>query len=172
MYNRTILSLNLRFPNIFPLEEFPLESFVFSWNTIQARAFGKRLPWTALVPFSDCLNHSNVQTKYDFDVDSNKLFRLFPTGDNFYGKGSEVFNSYGRRSNENLLLDYGFSMLDNEWDDFEIQLCADCDEQHFPSRSRVLNLLGFSCSQVFYISRYRLPLSVRVNITVLKRANH
>jgi hypothetical protein len=27
-----------------------------------------------------------------------------------------VFNSYGRRPNDNLLLDYGFAMLDNEWD--------------------------------------------------------
>ena len=28
--------------------------------------------------------------------------------------GEEVFNSYGRRKNDNLLLDYGFAMLDNE----------------------------------------------------------
>jgi hypothetical protein len=33
--------------------------------TIQARAFGRRLPWTALVPFADTLNHGNYQTKYD-----------------------------------------------------------------------------------------------------------
>ena len=30
--------------------------------------------------------------------------------------GEEVFNSYGRRKNDNLLLDYGFAMLDNEHD--------------------------------------------------------
>lgn len=50
----------------------------------QARAFGRRLPWTALVPFADCLNHSNVQTKYDYNVDENQTFRLFPTGINSY----------------------------------------------------------------------------------------
>jgi hypothetical protein len=69
-----------------------------------------------MVPFADCLNHANVQTKYDFNVNDNCHFRLFPTGKNMYSKGSEVFNSYGRRPNDNLLLDYGFSMLDNEWD--------------------------------------------------------
>ena len=97
---------------------------------LQARAFGKRLPWTALVPFADCLNHANVQTKYDYDIDQNGMFRLFPTGNNrlhttyllvswrrySYAKGSEVFNSYGRRHNENLLMDYGFAMMNNEWD--------------------------------------------------------
>jgi hypothetical protein len=36
-----------------------------------------------------------------------------------YAKGSEVFNSYGRRQNDNLLLDYGFALLDNEWDHLE-----------------------------------------------------
>jgi len=50
----------------------------------QARAFGRRLPWTALVPFADCLNHANVATKYDFDVEGNEMFRLFPSGSNRY----------------------------------------------------------------------------------------
>jgi Rubisco LSMT substrate-binding len=36
--------------------------------------------------------------------------------------GSEALNSYGRRPNDSLLLDYGFSMLDNEWDEVTLQL--------------------------------------------------
>lgn len=74
------------------------------------------------MPFADCLNHANVQTKYDYDAHHNKQFRLFPTGANKYPKGSEVFNSYGRRHNENLLMEYGFAMLDNEWDRIEAQV--------------------------------------------------
>jgi hypothetical protein len=111
-----VLKLCEKHPDVFPVEKFTLENFKFCWYSIYARAFGKRLPWTALVPFADCLNHSNVQTKYDFNVDDNGLFRLFPSGSNHYPKGNEVFNSYGRRPNDNLLLDYGFAMLDNEWD--------------------------------------------------------
>lgn len=30
-----------------------------------------------------------------------------------------MLNSYGRRANDNLLLEYGFAMLDNEWDTAE-----------------------------------------------------
>ncbi len=117
MYEKSIVGLSERFPDTFPLAEFTLESFKFAWNSVQARAFGRRLPWTAMVPFADCLNHSNVQTKYDYDVGGNNVFRLFPSGGNSYGAGCEVFNSYGRRPNDNLLLDYGFAMLGNEWDE-------------------------------------------------------
>ena len=99
-----------KYEHLFSREIHTLEKYVFAWMTIQARAFGRRIPWTALVPFADCLNHTNVQTKYDFNVDaSNKgVFRLYPTGDNQYLKGSEVFNSYGRRDNRFLLMEYGF----------------------------------------------------------------
>lgn len=76
------------------------------------------------MPFADCLNHGNVQTKYDYNVDANGVFRMFPTGVNHYRTGKEVFNSYGRRNNENLLLDYGFALLDNQWD--EVVCCCCC----------------------------------------------
>ena len=90
--------------------------------TIQARAFGRRLPWTALVPFADTLNHGNYQTKYDYDIGGNGMFRLFPTGHNHYLKGKEVFNSYGRRDNRFLLNEYGFCLPDNEWDSCILKL--------------------------------------------------
>lgn len=76
------------------------------------------------MPFADCLNHNNVQTKYDYDVDGNNMFRLFPSGSNCYPKSVEVYNSYGRRPNDNLLLDYGFSLVDNEWDEVMIKIVA------------------------------------------------
>jgi hypothetical protein len=35
--------------------------------------------------------------------------------------GSEVLNSYGRRDNRHLLLEYGFALLDNEWEEVELK---------------------------------------------------
>ena len=102
-----------KYNHLFSKEIHTLEKYVFAWMTIQARAFGRRIPWTALVPFADCLNHTNVQTKYDFNVIHNEgVFRLYPTGDNSYPKGSEVFNSYGRRDNRFLLMEYGFACVE------------------------------------------------------------
>ncbi|CAM9164316.1 unnamed protein product [Scytosiphon promiscuus] len=120
LYQETIGFLSSNYPDLYAAERYTFELFAFAWSTVQARAFGKRLKSSALVPFADCLNHGNVQTKYDFDVGGNGVFRLFPTGANRYPRYSEVLNSYGRRANETLLLDYGFAMLDNEWDTAEV----------------------------------------------------
>lgn len=86
------------------------------------------------MPFADCLNHANVATKYDFDVDRNGMFRLFPSATNAYEAGAEVFNSYGRRSNFHLLLDYGFALPENEWDYVDVELPKD---KRFPFLRRL-----------------------------------
>ncbi|KAL3656413.1 hypothetical protein V7S43_018716 [Phytophthora oleae] len=124
-YKRVSNRLQEKYPGQFPLMLYSLERFKFAWKTIQARTFGRRLPWTALVPFADCLNHTNVATKYDFNVDDNGLFRLYPSATTSFRKGDEVFNSYGRRSNFQLLLDYGFALPDNEWDSVDIEIAKD-----------------------------------------------
>ena len=116
VYARFITHICREHPDEMPLKQYTYELYLFAWGVIQSRAFGKRLPWTALVPFADCLNHSNVQTKYDYNVDGNGVFRLYPTGGNRYPVGTEAFNSYGRRPNANLLVDFGFALLLNEWD--------------------------------------------------------
>jgi hypothetical protein len=116
-YRRTVETLTKEYPEVFPPEKYTYELFKHCWYAILARAFGRRLPWSAMVPFADCLNHSNVQTKYDYDVDQNGMFRMFPTGRNRYAKGVEVFNSYGRRKNDNLLMEYGFALLENHWEE-------------------------------------------------------
>ncbi|TYZ62704.1 hypothetical protein PybrP1_008546 [[Pythium] brassicae (nom. inval.)] len=121
-YDSVFAALDASHPGEFPRAQYTREKFVFAWKTIQARTFGRRLPWTALVPFADCLNHANVATKYDFDVARNGMFRLFPSAATAYAAGAEVFNSYGRRSNFHLLLDYGFALRDNEWDYVDIEL--------------------------------------------------
>ncbi len=49
--------------------------------------------------------------------DRTWYFSLFAYGNHpGYPKGTEVFNSYGRRSNRHLMMNYGFSMAYNEHD--------------------------------------------------------
>lgn len=144
----------------FPREQYTREKFAFAWKTIQARTFGRRLPWTALVPFADCLNHTNVATKYDLDVDSNGMFRLFPSGTNSYTAGKEVFNSYGRRSNFQLLLDYGFALPENEWDYVDIELPKDAMAKKFPFLRRLQLDRRSSLEELF-------PVSVLGTVAVL-----
>ena len=159
-FRRTVGVLSVRHPEIFPPDQFTIENYKFCWYSIMARAFGKRLPWTSLVPFADCLNHTNVQTKYDYNVDSNGTFRLFPTGKNSYPKGTEVFNSYGRRPNNNLLMDYGFSMENNEWDRVEITLTLP-ESEHLPlyeTKRRILYDIGRNYNLTVDLSKSGFPL--------------
>ena len=108
-----------------------------------------------MVPFADCLNHTNVQTKYDFNVESiavqqgessiqQGMFRLYPTGDNQYLKGSEVFNSYGRRDNRFLLMEYGFALHANEWDTITISM--NLTEEHHDNPKKLALLTRFNVS--------------------------
>jgi hypothetical protein len=103
------------------------------------------------------------------------MFRLFPSGSNRYACGKEVFNSYGKRSNDNLLQDYGFAILDNEWDEVDVTMAlpgvghGDGDEQSqggnngacFELRRKALNAAGFSVYRLFKLTAGGFPMEVR-----------
>lgn len=112
-----------------------------------------------MVPFADCLNHANVKTKYDFDVDKNRLFRLFPSGSNCYGKGREVYNSYGRRENDNLLMDYGFAMPENSWEQIDVLLILPRDDLLYNRRRLALRSRRFGTAECIQLQYLGLPMS-------------
>ena len=68
----------------------------------------------ALVPGLDLLNHSpSVRVAWDFSAENYTITtdaRLYP--------GSEIFNSYGPKSNEEFMISYGFCLLDYPYDWF------------------------------------------------------
>ena len=135
--------------------DYTFELYQFAWMTIQARAFGRRLPYTAIVPFADCLNHANVQVKYDFNVVPG-VFRMFPSGSNSYAKGAEVFNSYGRRTNKFLLMEYGFAILDNEWAGACVGVGFDPSDGLYTERCALARSSGLPSYKLFRLSRKNL----------------
>ena len=145
---------------LFPGELYTFELFKYSYGIIQNRAFGRRLPWSALVPLADCLNHANVQTKYDYNVEANDSFRIYPSGSNRYLEGQEVFNSYGRRENANLLLDYGFAILDNEWETISLTVRLHQHEELFLEKAKLLQRLRLNTIIRYSFSRFNLPLDL------------
>ena len=159
VFDRRVKAFFSCYPDIFDEATFHFESFQFAWFCIQARAFGRRLPWTAMVPFADCLNHKNVQTKYDYHVENNGTFRLYPSGDNNYKKGVEVFNSYGRRPNDNLLIDYGFSMMDNMWDKIDLPMRVLRDDPLFLEKSAILHELRLPCIHTYRVCSMNFPFN-------------
>lgn len=99
------------------------EAFSWAMEIVLSRVFGRRIEHMSLVPLADNLNHSNVGVKYAISAEDDR-FRLYPTVDISVAPGEvvEAFNSYGRRSNANLLMGYGFAIPNNEWDDVQLEL--------------------------------------------------
>ena len=129
LWNRVCAVIKTHSPEL-DITGLTLELHTWSWRILQSRAFGRRLPWTSLVPLADCLNHSNLNVRYKLEKNGEIInphekytfdplsgdFVMYPSGGNFYREGEEVFNSYGRRSNSHLMLDYGFCIQNNEWE--------------------------------------------------------
>ena len=62
---------------------------------------------------------------YDWK-DEEKIYFTFITGEkNSYIAGSEIFNSYGRRTNSFLILHYGFAMMNNIYDSLTVYTIED-----------------------------------------------
>ena len=67
---------------------------------------------TGMVPYADLLNHSeNPNTTWKYD-DSKKAFIVIAT--KYIPKKTEIFDSYGNKSNVQLMMYYGFSIKDNK----------------------------------------------------------
>eukprot|EP01138_Halocafeteria_seosinensis_P001389 gb/GECG01001425.1/.p1 GENE.gb/GECG01001425.1/~~gb/GECG01001425.1/.p1 ORF type:complete len:450 (+),score=44.15 gb/GECG01001425.1/:1-1350(+) len=145
-FNNAKIAIEAKFPEHLNWSHFSLPNFLWAWRTIQARAFGRFLPWTALVPFADCLNHANVPVKYSYDSNCNFLMR--PTKSNRYPKGQEVYNSYGRRDNKHLLLEYGFCLLNNEWEYIDFPVSPYTCLSPSKNRLELLRLASYSKSTI------------------------
>lgn len=129
-------NLAVKHPTIFGKDEwFGLSAFTFAWNVIQARAFGRKLRETALVPWADCLNHGEPDLAgYELIGDT---FRLFSTRG--VAAGAEALNTYGRHvPNTKLLMDYGFALRDNPRDTLRLAICLDFDQRAIDRKRQLL----------------------------------
>ena len=94
---------------------YTLSDFVWARIVIVTRVFGFQTDDTAtegLVPMADMLNHKNPPgTQWRFDKARN-AFTIIST--KICLKGSELFDSYGPKSNSRYLVNYGFT-LDNNY---------------------------------------------------------
>ncbi|CUS20873.1 LAQU0S02e00320g1_1 [Lachancea quebecensis] len=107
-------------------EDFTWHSFTaYLWSAyiVSSRAFPelilehpdlKDINQAFLYPVVDFFNHHNGQkVQWQLNKDTNGV--SFSSGDQIE-RGEEIFNNYGDKSNEELLLNYGFAMPNNEND--------------------------------------------------------
>jgi histone-lysine N-methyltransferase SETD3 len=92
-----------------------VDDFKWARMCVCSRNFGlvvNGVRTAALVPYADMLNHYRPrETKWQFD-DSSQSFTV--TAIQTIGSGLEVYDSYGQKCNHRFLLNYGFSVENNE----------------------------------------------------------
>ncbi|KAK9841658.1 hypothetical protein WJX74_009604 [Apatococcus lobatus] len=114
----------------------PLEDWQNGWGlTEKATRWARSVVWSrafrvplgeqghglALVPFADLLDHDpSVHIAWHAGFTGNDDFQMVTFSP--IAKGSILFNNYGFKSNEELLLSYGFMLPDNLADFFHITL--------------------------------------------------
>ncbi|KAJ6343250.1 hypothetical protein OIU76_005063 [Salix suchowensis] len=161
-YNDLRLRIFSKHPHLFPEEVFNMESFKWSFGILFSRLV--RLPSmdgrVALVPWADMLNHScEVETFLDYDKSSKGV--VFTT-DRPYQPGEQVFISYGRKSNGELLLSYGFVPREgtNPSDSVELSLSLKKSDKCYKEKLEALKKHGLSASQCYPLQVTGWPLEL------------
>ncbi|KAL0354316.1 UNVERIFIED_CONTAM: hypothetical protein Sangu_1012900 [Sesamum angustifolium] len=114
----------------------------------------------ALVPWADMLNHScEVETFLDYDKSSQGV--VFTT-DRAYQPGEQVFISYGKKSNGELLLSYGFVPGEgtNPRDSVELSLSLKKSDKCYKEKLEALKKHGLSASECFPIQITGWPVEL------------
>uniref|UniRef100_A0A7S3PNL6 SET domain-containing protein n=1 Tax=Aplanochytrium stocchinoi TaxID=215587 RepID=A0A7S3PNL6_9STRA len=105
------------------------QEYRWAYWIVESRAFMDRFcgdySKPCLLPFADMLNHCDkVTDSAEFKVDSKTgqpiCFELHASRDIM--PGNSVYNSYGNRNNNELLLKYGFVIKNNIWESVRISL--------------------------------------------------
>ena len=102
---------------------FSFEKFCKARLIISSRIFGISInnnKTDALVPFADLLNHRRPrQTQWFFDDEKNS-FIVQAVED--IEIGQEIFDSYGRKTNYRFLLNYGFTLENNDMGEYPLTI--------------------------------------------------
>ncbi|KAF6153813.1 hypothetical protein GIB67_001046 [Kingdonia uniflora] len=161
-YNDLRSRIFSKYPNLFPEEVFNMETFKWSFGILFSRLV--RLPSlnerVALVPWADMLNHScEVETFLDYDKSSQAV--VFTT-DRPYQPGEQVFISYGKKSNGELLLSYGFVPKEgtNPSDSADLSVSLNKSDVCYKEKLEVLRKHGLSASERFPIQITGWPVEL------------
>ncbi|KAF2739602.1 SET domain-containing protein [Polyplosphaeria fusca] len=110
---------------------YSFESFKWAATIMSSRAFSsknilpERKAFTLLYPVIDIANHSlHAHVGWDFNTSAKTFgFQL----DEDVALGEEIFNNYGPKGNDELLMGYGFCLPDNEVEQYSIKLPSRID---------------------------------------------
>ncbi|KAL2323871.1 hypothetical protein Fmac_022929 [Flemingia macrophylla] len=98
--------------------DFTYKDFVHACTLVGSRAWGGT-KGLALIPFADFLNHDGVSEAIVMSDDDKQCSEIIADRD--YAPGEQVLIRYGKFSNATLMLDFGFTIPYNIYDQVRIQ---------------------------------------------------
>jgi histone-lysine N-methyltransferase SETD3 len=104
-------------------DRFSLDDFVWARLSVSSRTFGLQvggLQGRCLVPLADMLNHRRPPDVLWDTSEDGQFFVM--TAQNAVATGMEIHDSYGAKSNDLLLLHFGFVTENNEQDEVFLSL--------------------------------------------------
>ncbi|XP_031484729.1 fructose-bisphosphate aldolase-lysine N-methyltransferase, chloroplastic isoform X2 [Nymphaea colorata] len=116
-----------------------LEKFMHAYGVVGSRAWDATKQGLSLIPFADFFNHDGYSEACLLSDDDKEVSEVI--ADRNYAPGEEVGSvliSYGKFSNATLLLDFGFTLPYNPYD--QVQLCVGLP-QYDPLFSNKVELL-------------------------------
>ncbi|KAH1140655.1 hypothetical protein GYH30_029505 [Glycine max] len=111
------------------------KDFMHACTLVGSRAWGST-NGLALIPFADFLNHDGVSEAIVMSDDDKQCSEIIADRD--YAPGEQVLIRYGKFSNATLMLDFGFTIPYNIYDQVQIQFDI---PKHDPLRDMKLELL-------------------------------
>jgi histone-lysine N-methyltransferase SETD3 len=108
-------------PEVFPDTVFNQTSYFWARHIVDSRAWGLQAGAFGLIPMADMFNHKNDFPTLMTESEKQRS-TLHAPAHSGYAVGDQIFDSYGNKSNAQLLLSYGFMVDDNEHDSLNINI--------------------------------------------------
>ncbi|KAJ1436413.1 SET domain [Sesbania bispinosa] len=115
--------------------DFTYKDFMHACTLVGSRAW-ESTKGLSLIPFADFLNHDGVSEAIVMSDDDKQCSEV--TADRDYAPGEQVLIRYGKFSNATLMLDFGFTIPYNIYDQVQIQFDI---PKHDPLHALKLELL-------------------------------
>ncbi|CAK8574368.1 unnamed protein product [Lathyrus sativus] len=115
--------------------DFTCKDFMHACTLVGSRAWGGT-KGLSLIPFADFLNHDGISESIVMSDDDKQCSEV--TADRDYVPGEQVLIRYGKFSNATLMLDFGFTIPYNIYDQVQIQFDI---PKHDPLHDMKLELL-------------------------------
>ena len=120
-------------------QRFSYDNFCKVRMIVSSRIFGvkiKNLKTEVFAPYADMLNHRRVRQTHWYYEDSYNAFVISAIEN--IEPGYELYDSYGKKCNSRFLLNYGFTLENNEDNEYKLSITLAENSYKYKEKSAIL----------------------------------